>query len=244
MQSHDGIINLFKPLGITSAKAVYRVRAITRVKKSGHAGALDPATDGVLVVCQGKATKLVEQIMGLPKVYRATARLDVTSDSYDSDSLLREVPVQKRPTETQVREAMASFEGTIDQTPPRVSAIKLGGVPAYKTVGVPGAPPMPSRKARIYWLHMHAYDWPRLDFELACGRGTYVRSLIRDLGFRLYTGGCLTSLRRTVVGPFSSAAAWTLDRMRSSGDDMPYLIPLAEAVELISSPAVVPDRPG
>ncbi len=244
MSQEDGIINLFKPLGITSAKAVYRVRSITRVRKSGHAGSLDPAAEGVLVVCQGRATKLVERIMDLPKVYRATARLDVTSESFDSDRELEPVPVATIPTEHQVREALVSFEGTIEQIPPRVSAIKLGGVPAYRTVGRENAPPLRPRKARIYWLHLHAYDWPRLDFEMACGRGTYVRSLIRDVGARLGTGGCLTSLRRTAVGPLSVEDAWTFERMREAGDETPYLISLEKASTILSRrPVDVPQRP-
>jgi tRNA pseudouridine55 synthase len=93
----DGIIILNKPTGITSAKALYRVRKITRVRKSGHAGTLDPAAAGVLLLCLGKATKLVEQLMDLPKVYRATARLDVTSESFDSDRALVEVPISTMP---------------------------------------------------------------------------------------------------------------------------------------------------
>ncbi len=243
-QDVDGIINLDKPVGITSAKAVYRVRSITRVRKSGHAGTLDPAAEGVLVICQGKATKLVEQIMDLPKVYRATARLDVTSGSFDSDQPLEEVPVASRPSADQVRDALGDFEGEIRQVPPRVSAIKLGGVPAYKTVGAADMPPMRARPVRIYWTHLYGYDWPTIDFELACGRGTYVRALIRDLGHRLGTGGCLTSLTRKAVGPFTINGAWTFDRMQSADSDRPYLIPLAQAAEWVARrPLAVPERP-
>ncbi|MEE9293470.1 MAG: tRNA pseudouridine(55) synthase TruB [Phycisphaerae bacterium] len=241
----DGIINLFKPVGITSAKAVYRVRAITGVRKSGHAGSLDPAADGVLVVCAGKATKLVEQIMDLPKVYRATARLDVTSESFDSDRPLCPVSVASVPTLDQVRTALAGLEGRIQQVPPRISAIKLGGVPAYKTAGQEDAPPLAAREVTVYWTHLHGYDWPTIDFEVACGRGTYVRALIRDVGVGLSAGGCLTSLRRTMVGPFTADDAWTFDRMRAAGAAESCSIPLAEAVALVARrPVVVPQRPG
>ena len=119
----DGIINLNKPVGITSAKALYRVRSLTRQRKSGHAGTLDPAASGVLVICLGKATKLVESIMDQPKVYRATARLDVTSESFDSDRPLIPVEVANVPTLETVQAACTSFEGTIEQVPPQISAI-------------------------------------------------------------------------------------------------------------------------
>ncbi|MFQ5494831.1 MAG: tRNA pseudouridine(55) synthase TruB [Phycisphaerae bacterium] len=240
----DGVINLLKPVGITSAKALYRVRSITGIRKSGHAGTLDPAAEGVLVVCQGRATKLVEKIMDLPKVYRATARLDVTSVSFDSDRTLLDVPVTDPPDVQRVREALASFQGRIKQTPPRVSAVKLGGVPAYKTVGVEDAPPLRSRDALIYWAHLHAFDWPTLDFEIACGRGTYVRALIRDIGLRLRTGGCLTSLVRTAVGPFTLGNGWTFDALQSSRSGTPYLIPLDEARKCVETrPVTVPSAP-
>lgn len=240
----DGIINFYKPLGITSAKALYRVRKTTGVRKSGHAGSLDPAAEGVLLLCQGKATKLVERIMDLPKVYRATGRLDVTSASFDSDRPLEEVAIAVRPSAEEIQTALARFEGEFDQVPPRVSAIKLGGVPAYKTAGRNDAPPLKSRKVLIYWIHLHRYEWPTIDFEMACGRGTYVRALIRDLGLRLRTGGCLTALTRTAVGPFTIDDAWTFDRLENAGAGQPYLIRLERAVDLVGNrPTTIPRRP-
>ncbi len=242
--SVDGVINLHKLPGITSAKAVYRVRAITRIRKSGHAGTLDPGAEGVLLVCQGKATKLVERLMDLPKVYRATARLDVTSESFDSDRPLHDVPVASPPSVEQIRSALTTFEGRIDQIPPRISAIKLGGIRAYKTAGDADAPDMPVRKATIYWIHLHDYTWPTLDFEVACGRGTYIRALIRDLGYRLDTGGCLTSLKRTAVGPFTIDDAWTFEALNATAPECPFLLPLPQARELVQRrPVVMPNRP-
>ncbi len=240
----DGIINLNKPTGITSAKAVYRVRSITRQRKSGHAGTLDPGASGVLVICLGKATKLVESIMDQPKVYRATARLDVTSESYDADRPVEPVNVSNIPTVDRVREACRSFEGLIEQVPPRISAIKLSGQPAYKRVRRGEAVHLDPRPVRIYWLHLHRFDWPDIDFELACGRGTYVRALIRDLGKKLGTGGCLTSLVRRQVGPFAEADAWTFDTIQAVGDSPRFLIDIERARPLLASEAIViPERP-
>jgi tRNA pseudouridine55 synthase len=240
----DGLINLYKPPGISSAKALYRVRKITRVRKSGHAGTLDPAADGVLVLCLGKATKLVEALMDQPKVYRATGRLDVTSDSFDSDRPVTPVPVATRPDDRQLREACCSFEGTISQLPPAVSALKVGGRPAYKLERAGEAPPLEPRPVQIYWIHLHRYQWPTVEFELACGRGTYVRALIRDLGQRLGTGGCLTSLTRPAVGPFHLDDAWSFERLEQAADLTEYLISLEHARALLSvRPVPLPPRP-
>jgi len=240
----DGIINFNKPTGITSAKALYKVRSITRQRKSGHAGTLDPGASGVLVLCLGKATKLVESIMDQPKVYRATARLDVTSDSHDSDRPLTPVDVSAVPKPETILAACAPFEGLIEQVPPQISAIKVGGKPAYKrrAQGIPV--PLACRPVRIYWLHVHAYAWPQIDFEVCCGRGTYVRSLIRDLAEKLGTGGCLTSLVRRRVGPFAVEDAWSLEALKAAPGPEAYLLDLEEARRLLDPDSIViPDRP-
>lgn len=237
----DGLINFNKPVGITSAKALYRVRAITRQRKSGHAGTLDPAASGVLLLCLGKGTKLVERLMDQPKVYRTTARLDVTSESFDSDRPLIPVPVATPPERETVVEALAKFEGIIEQVPPAISAIKVGGVPSYKLAARDQAQPLKARPVKIDWIRLHAYDWPMIDFEMCCGRGTYVRSLIRDLGIALETGGCLTSLARTRVGPFEIEQGWTLDRLEKA-TPADYLIPLEHLVTMLETRSMPRDR--
>ena len=240
----DGIINFNKPIGITSAKALYKVRSITGQRKSGHAGTLDPGASGVLVLCMGKATKLVESIMDQPKVYRATARLDVTSESFDSDRPLLPVEVVSVPTLDDVKDACGTFEGVIQQVPPAISAIKVGGQPSYKLTAKGKPPKLEPRSATIYWLHVHAYNYPAIDFELACGRGTYVRSLIRDLGEALATGGCLTSLVRKQVGPFVVGEAETYISLESAGDPNDYLTPLEHARDLLNPDSIkIPPRP-
>jgi tRNA pseudouridine55 synthase len=227
----DGLINLNKPVGITSAKALYRVRAITRQRKSGHAGTLDPAASGVLLLCLGKGTKLVERLMDQPKVYRTTARLDVTSESFDSDRPLKPVHVASPPTRDEVAAALCKFEGVIEQVPPAISAIKVGGVPSYK-LARDQAEALKPRPVRIDWIRLHAYDFPNLEFEMCCGRGTYVRSLIRDLGATLGTGGCLTGLARTRVGPFDFAEGWTFERLESTRPD-DYVVSVARVLAML-----------
>jgi tRNA pseudouridine55 synthase len=170
------------------------------VRKSGHAGTLDPTADGVLVLCMGRATKLVEALMDQPKVYRATARLDVTSTSFDTEQALTPVPVDAPPSRDEVTSAGRRFEGEIEQVPPAFSALKVSGRPAYKFAARGQAVELRPRTVRVDWVHVHAYDWPTLDFEMCCGRGTYVRALIRDWGKALGCGGCLTSLTRNAIG--------------------------------------------
>jgi len=241
----DGIITLHKPIGITSAKALYRVRAITGERKSGHAGTLDPAASGVLVLCLGKATKLVESIMDQAKVYRATARLDVTSESFDSDRPLTTAEVTTIPTIEAVRAVCAGFEGAIEQVPPQISAVKVGGVPAYKRRAGDGPMVLAARAVTIYWLHIHALAWPTLDFEMCCGRGTYVRSLIRDLGQRLGSGGCLTSLTRSQVGPFTVENSWSIESLAAAAGLSEYLLDTQSArTALAPGCLVIPPRPG
>jgi len=240
----DGIINLNKPTGITSAKALYRVRSIVKERKSGHAGTLDPGASGVLVLCLGQATKLVELIMDQPKVYRATARLDATSESFDSDRPLTPVEVSTQPAVEDVARACASFEGEIEQVPPQISAIKVGGVASYKRVRRSQEVALAARPVRIYWLHVHRFDWPVLDFEMCCGRGTYVRALIRDLGEKLGTGGCLTALARSRVGPFTLDRAHTFETLAAARDPREYVIPLEQARGLLDPTRVsIPARP-
>lgn len=244
MAAIHGIIDFNKATGITSARALYAVRKVVGQRKSGHAGALDPAAGGVLVLCLGQATKLTELIMDQPKVYRARARLDVTSESFDSDRPLVEVPVASPPDRAAVETALASFEGDIWQVPPAVSAVKVGGQPAYKLQRAGQVPELKARHARIYWVHLHEYAWPELDFELACGRGTYVRALVRDLGGLLRTGGCLVALTRTCVGPFGINEAVTLDDLRQAGGPEVYVVPLERARELLGRrPVPIPARP-
>ncbi|MBN2446413.1 MAG: tRNA pseudouridine(55) synthase TruB [Phycisphaerae bacterium] len=240
----DGLINLNKPPGLTSAKALYRVRKITGQRKSGHAGTLDPAASGVLVICLGRGTKLVEQLMDQPKVYRATARLDVTSESYDSDRPLQAVEVAGTPDLEQVCAAASTFEGEILQVPPVVSAIKVGGQPAYKLARHGKVPRLEPRPARVYWLHVARYVWPEIQFSVACGRGTYVRAIIRDLGQCLGTGGCLTGLVREAVGWLRVEEAWSLEALEAARPD-DYVCSLEKAgEELARRPIRIPPAPG
>lgn len=234
----DGLLNLDKPVGLTSARALDRVRALTGQRKSGHAGTLDPGASGVLLICLGRATRLVERLMDLPKVYRTTARLDVTSDSLDADSELLPVDVSAVPDPASVARALTDWTGLIRQTPPRISAVKIGGVPAYKRARRGEQVELQPRSVRVYWIRLHAYAWPVLDVEVCCGRGTYIRSLVRDIGRTLGTGGCLTALARTRVGPFAQTEAWSLEALGGITDIQKVVVDLEAAKALLDQPSV------
>lgn len=231
----DGVLNLDKPAGISSAKALYRVRKILGQRKSGHAGTLDPAAEGVLILCLGKGTKLVESMMDLPKVYRAAARLDVTSSSYDSDRPLIDVPISAIPSRAAVEAALARFRGEIEQMPPAVSALKIGGTPAYKLERAGKPVELRPRCVTIYWTELHRYEWPVVEFSMGCGRGTYVRSVVRDLGKLLHAGGCLTALARLAVGPFRRCDGFSIERLEGMAAPATAVIPLERAKELIAA---------
>lgn len=177
--------------------------------------------------------------MHQPKLYRVRARLDVTSASFDLELPAAGVPIDRPPSRADVLAALRGFEGVIDQVPPTSSAVKVGGRSAYELTRAGRPPTLAARPVRIDWIVVRGYDWPELDFEMACGRGTYVRSLIRDLGIRLGTGGCLTALRRLAVGPFHMDQAWTLARLAAAPRNA--LIPLDEARALLAvAPPTLP----
>jgi|CXWL01.1.fsa_nt_gi tRNA pseudouridine55 synthase len=230
----EGIMNLFKPVGASSAQYVYRLRPILSVRKIGHAGTLDPRADGVLLACVGRATKLVERLMTLPKHYRTTLRLGVTNRCFDSEQPFEPVAGAVPLDEQLVLDAVAAFVGIIDQSPPEFSAVRVGGVSSYKLAqrGRPAA--RAARPVRIEKIDVLEYAWPTLRLDIVCGRGTYIRAIARDLGARLGCGACCETLTRLAVGPFSVETAinlLTTDR----GDILSALIPTSRVIEMINA---------
>lgn len=210
-----GVVNLYKPVGRSSAHYVYRLRRIFGLRKIGHAGTLDPFADGVLLACIGRATKLVERLMDLPKCYRTTLRLGVTNETFDPEQPFATVPGASDPGEAAVRRCIEGLVGLVDQVPPAYSAIRTGGVQSYTRARQGRAAEPPARPVRIDRVDMLGYDWPQLKLEIQCGRGTYIRSIARDIGVLLGCGACCETLTRTAVGPFTVDAAVRLE----SGDE-------------------------
>ena len=210
----SGVLNLDKPAGITSAAAVAKVkRMLPRGTKIGHAGTLDPFATGVLLLLIGKATKACEKLMGRPKRYDAVVKLGATTETDDPES--PEVPAEGvvAPDRNAVGRAVAGFVGDILQRPPVYSALKVAGRRACDRVRDGQAVQLEPRGVRVYGLEVVGYEWPLLRLRVDCGRGTYVRSLARDIGQALKVGGYLLELRRTRIGEFDVGDAVTLDRL-------------------------------
>ncbi len=199
-----GVVLVDKHLGATSFTMVRRLRGYLGIKKVGHAGTLDPAAEGLLVICFGKATKTVDTIQALPKVYESGIMLGRETPSHDRETpISRELPYS-HVTPEQIQEVILSqFTGSISQVPPMYSALKVDGQPLYKKARKGEEVQIQPREVTIYGWKPIRVDIPLLMYEIACSKGTYIRSLAYDLGLALGTCATLASLRRTKIGDFS-----------------------------------------
>jgi len=194
------IIN--KPRGLTSHDVVARVRRIARTQKVGHAGTLDPAATGVLVVLLGKATRLAQFFVDLEKCYRGRVVLGVSTNTQDAEGKIESTGDVSGVTRAQIEDAFAAFEGETEQIPPMVSAIKREGTPLYVLARRGEIVERAPRRITIRELTILSVEMPEVEFEMTCSKGTYVRTLAADIGDRLGCGGHLGRLVRTAVGPF------------------------------------------
>lgn len=208
----SGLLVVDKPIGLSSMDVVRRVRRAAGGVKTGHAGTLDPLATGVVICCLGKATKAVERLMGLAKRYETVVDLSAFTSTDDAEEERDWVTVTTPPDRATVEAACARFVGEIEQVPPAHSAVKVAGQRAYKAARRGEALELKARMVRIDAIEVVDYDWPHLTLRVDCGRGTYIRSLGRDLGRSLGTGGYLASLRRTAVGPYALEQAVTIER--------------------------------
>lgn len=197
-----GILNINKPAGCTSRDVVNRVQRIVKPVKVGHAGTLDPLATGVLVICLGGATRLIEYVQRMPKTYRGTFLLGQSSPSDDVETEITnhaDVPI---PTIEQIETALPKFLGTIQQRPPAYSAIKQQGQRAYKLAREGKRVELSERPVEIYEVAVDRYEYPELQLTMRCGSGTYVRSIGRDLAETLGTKAVMRGLERTAIGSF------------------------------------------
>ena len=207
----DGALLIDKPAGPTSHDVVEAIRRRFQVKKVGHCGTLDPNATGLLVLVLGRATKLSEKLMSTDKVYAGTIKLGEATDSHDADGeLVESMPVPPTTIE-ELNEIAATFVGDHLQTPPMVSAIKKDGVPLYKLARKGIEVERKPRLVHIYSFLFDRYEEPIGHFQVACTKGTYVRTLAHDLGQKLGCGAHLAGLRRMVSGKFDVANALTLE---------------------------------
>jgi len=228
----SGVLVIDKPTGMTSHDVVQVVRNGTHIRRAGHTGTLDPRASGVLVVLVGPAVRLSEFISASEKRYQAVLRLGLTTDTYDMDGrVLTSSPVNISYEE--LEETLQTFIGEVDQIPPAYSAIKIDGEKAYERARRGEDVEMEPRKVRVDSIELLDWESPEAIIDIQCSSGTYVRSLIHDLGEKLGCGATLVGLRRTKNGRFSLRDAVSLRRLQEAfvnGDWYRFLIPAAEAL--------------
>src|SRR5947209_2606309 len=201
----DGIFNINKPTGMTSHDVVAKVRKLLHQKRVGHAGTLDPAASGVLPICVGQATRVAEYLSESGKAYTATITFGIVTDTYDAEGEVVRTTDASSLTRSQIEAILPHFTGPQMQLPPRYSAIKLQGQPAYKRVRAGEEITLEVRPIEI--SHLQVLDWqparePRITLAVECSKGTYIRSLAYDLGEQLGYGAHLSALvrdRKSVV---------------------------------------------
>jgi len=198
----DIVICLNKPSGMSSQEAVTNVKRILGIKKAGHAGTLDPMAEGVLLVCTGESTKITRFLMSYEKEYLVEMKLGEETDSYDSDGDIVAVNDASGITRDDMSRVLSSFIGLIKQVPPMYSAIKRCGVPLYKIARRGEKIDREPREVHIYSMELLEYENPRAVLRIVCSKGTYVRSIVHDLGVALGVGAHMTRLERTRVGRF------------------------------------------
>lgn len=224
-----GILNVYKLPGMTSRDVVDQVEILTHPEKAGHAGTLDPLAEGVLLVCIGKATRLIEYLQELPKCYRAIFDFGKRSPTDDVDGDVTIETDAPQPERTRLEAALREFVGTIDQRPPSYSAVKVRGVRAYKRARRGEQVSLEPRKVTIHELRLLEYEYPRLHLEMRCSSGTYVRSLGRDLAERLGTCAIMTALVRTQIGDFSSGDSCPMSELTADRWES-WILPASRAV--------------
>lgn len=208
----DGIFNIDKPTGMTSHYVVARVRRLAGQKRVGHAGTLDPAASGVLPVLLGQATRVAEYLSASGKAYRATIQFGVVTDTYDAEgAIVRQSSVAL--TRSEIESALPAFLGVQMQRPPAFSAIKRDGQRLYALARAGQTVEVDPRPIRIDALEIVDWTSPTVVLDIACGKGTYIRSLAYDLGERLGPGAHLAALVRTRSGPFTLATSVNLDAL-------------------------------
>lgn len=215
----EGVLVVDKPLGMSSMQVCAKVRGKLRAGgapkrvKVGHGGTLDPLATGVLVVLVGKATKRCDQVMAGTKRYETTIDLSRLSSTDDLEGEMTPVEIERVPTPEDVRRACAIWTGTVMQIPPKYSAVKVQGQRAYAMARRGETIELKPRPVRIDAIEIVSFDWPMLTLDITCGKGTYIRSLGRDIGNAVGAGGVLTALRRTRVGSFTIDEAVALDEL-------------------------------
>jgi tRNA pseudouridine55 synthase len=199
----NAIIPIYKPIGLTSFKALAIFKKQNGLKKVGHAGTLDPLAEGLLLLATGKATKQISQLQEMQKVYIAKIRLGATTASFDREFEEENITSVSNLNRQEVDKSLQTFSGKIQQTPPAFSAVKVNGKRAYKLARAGQEVEIKPREVEIYSLKILNFESAEnFDVEIVCSKGTYIRSLARDLGIKLKVGGYLKALQRVSIGNY------------------------------------------
>ena len=201
-----------KPSGITSMEVVRRIKRASGIKKVGHGGTLDPVATGVISICLGRATRMMEYLVDGGKEYRGIVELGVETDTYDSAGRVTATVDPSDITAEQIEAALTRFEGAVDQVPPMYSALKQGGKRLYELARAGVEVPREPRRVQVHAVTLKAYEPPLATVFVRCGRGYYMRSLAHDLGEALGVGGNLKGLVRLRNGPFALEDALSMER--------------------------------
>lgn len=238
-QNVAGLLVVDKPSGCTSHDVVARLRKGLGIRKIGHAGTLDPDATGILPVCAGPATRIVEYLMELPKAYRVRMKLGEETDTEDASGRVTRRHGLKGLTEERVRAAVMRFLGEVRQVPPMYSALKSKGRRLYDLARKGEEVSRPPRTVNLYEIHGFQCDLPHVFFHVRCSKGTYIRSLCRDIGRELGVGAHLTDLRRTESAGFTEKDAHPLSEILAMGRDKGRALFVPMDVPLGHFPAAV-----
>jgi tRNA pseudouridine55 synthase len=208
---NNDLLLINKPLKWTSFDVVNKIRYTGKFKKVGHAGTLDPLATGLLILCTGKKTKEIDNYQGLPKEYKGKILLGKTTPSFDLETEVDQEFATSHITKEMLEMARLNFLGKINQVPPLFSAIKVNGKRAYKAARAGAEMELKAREIEIFEFEIASTQFPIVDFRIVCSKGTYIRSLARDFGTFLNSGGFLIELTRTKIGSFCLEDALPID---------------------------------
>jgi len=229
---HFGILNVNKPPGVSSRKVVDWVERCVGKAKCGHAGTLDPLASGVLVICVGPATRLISYVQQMPKTYRATFLLGRSSPTDDMEGEITLLEGAPQPTAAQLDAVLPQFLGTIAQTPPTFSAVKVAGRRSYALARRGEAVELAPRSVTIHRLEVRRFEYPELELDIECSSGTYVRSIGRDLAQALGTVAVMSALERTAIGAYRVADAIRVDDLSADNLSQNLLAAVTAVAEL------------
>ncbi|WP_054956119.1 tRNA pseudouridine(55) synthase TruB [Paenibacillus dakarensis] len=249
MTELEGVLAVLKPAGWTSHDVVAKVRRLVKMKRIGHAGTLDPEVTGVLPLCLGRATRVVEYMQDLPKEYKAVLRLGLSTDTEDLTGNVIEAVDEVKVTRAEAEETLRSFTGEISQVPPMYSAVKVDGKRLYELAREGKTVERKSRKVNVHEIEMTGFEeqgtYTDITFRVLCSKGTYIRTLCVDIGKKLGLPSTMAKLERTLSAGISSSKCLTLEEIEqfmADGSLHSRLIPVDEAISHLHAHTVTDEK--